>query len=245
MSCTGRVQQRFSTSKTGVEPVGVGLVGAEEAEVRVRRVLHERVAQPLAEATGGLGAERPGGSDVEGVVGEVGQVERHPDATPVGRGVGAHPAVAGGGHGRHLGDHAARRRRTAPRAGSCASTPRGSRGARGWCGPRSPAPGGPGRSPRSDLPVDDGRPGPPLRGAQHQRRPAPEGAPPALAGLALVLGDGVAGVVERGRQVAVHGRRGRRPPRTPGPSRGPPAGTADRLVGAATRAPSGRRSWRR
>ena len=44
----------------GPEPVGVGLVGAEEPEVPPRRVSREGVPEELAQATGGLGSGRAG-----------------------------------------------------------------------------------------------------------------------------------------------------------------------------------------
>jgi hypothetical protein len=58
------------------EPVGLGLVGSEDPEVAVRGVVAHHIPQEGAQHPGRLGHLRAGGVDLDGVVPEVGQLQR-------------------------------------------------------------------------------------------------------------------------------------------------------------------------
>ena len=129
------------------EPVRRRLVGAEEAEGL--RVPLDDVAEERPEHARRLArASSPGFGHVDGVVAEVGQHEVAQEHAAVRVRVRAHAAVALGRQRGELGHGAARRRRTAPPAGSCAATPRAGRGARRSRAPRRAAPGASARCPR-------------------------------------------------------------------------------------------------
>ena len=141
---------------TASEPVGRGLVRAEEPEVASRRcgVITSRRNVPSTRVASASVA--PGVGTVDRVVAEVGQLAgraaagrrwragwRSSAASPVGRERRAARAAA------------RRRRRTAPRAGSCASTPRAARRCSGlsrtsasgtWCERQVPSTGLPSTS---------------------------------------------------------------------------------------------------
>ena len=127
--------------------------------------------------------------------------------------VGAHPPRALRRERLQVAGQAARWRRTAPRAGSCASTARAGRGARVAAGlGQRDLVGAEGSLDREA--VDLFRPGPALRGAQHDHRPrrAGRGRPRrgvpgrGFAGIALDGRDVVQHLIERGRELLVDGR---------------------------------------
>ena len=145
------IRQRSSTSKTAPSRLRVGLVGAEEAEVRGRRGWRRRrrAAARRARRVDSV-RSRARALDRERVA-ATGRGRRAATQPPAAVGVGrrAHPLVARRAPARRAPRPAARRRRSAPRAGRSASTPPASPGARGSRGPGRAAPGGRGRCPRS------------------------------------------------------------------------------------------------
>ena len=95
----------FVTVEDVAEPVGFGLVRAEQPEVG--RVIPDHVAQPAAEHPGGLRGRRAGRGDVHGVPGEVGQPQVTQQQPAVGVRVRAHPPLAARGQRRQLRDQRA------------------------------------------------------------------------------------------------------------------------------------------
>ena len=132
----------------GAEPVGVGLVGAEEAEVRAARRWRSRRRAAARRAAGWIPRARRPARSTRSRRRRVREVERHQPAAAVGVRGRAHPLLAARAPARPARGRARPRRRSAPRAGSCASTPRASPGARGSRARARAAPGGRGRCPR-------------------------------------------------------------------------------------------------
>ena len=133
----------------GAEPVGLGLVRADQAEVAVLGVGRHDVAQPAAEHPGRLGQRRAG-------LGHLDRVGRGSRAAPAAR-VRRPPLACGfapirrspvGHAGQHLGAAGRRRRRRAPRAGRSASTPPAPPGGPRRRGRPTAAPGAPATCPR-------------------------------------------------------------------------------------------------
>ena len=86
------MEQRSLASKTGLQPVGGGLVGAEDPEVAGLRVHLHDVAQELRLHARGLRFHRARLRDLHRVLAEVGQAQVAQEEAPVGVGVGPHPA---------------------------------------------------------------------------------------------------------------------------------------------------------
>ena len=168
----------------------------------------DHVAQPGAEHPGGLGGDGAGVRHVDGVVAEVRQAQVAQQQSAVGVRVGAHPR---GRRGRR-GDDVRRgrpARRTAPRAGSCASTPRAAEvlGVRAHV--RRAGPGARARCPRpADRRPPSARSSPSGSAARSSARSVGRTSP-SLARPSLDLGDAVERLVQR----RGHLRGGRRPGR--------------------------------
>ena len=131
--------------KDGLEAVGVGLVGAEGAEVALGGVELVDVAHEFAEL-GHVAAPPPRpGRARHRVVAEVRHAQVLEELAAVGVRVRAHAPLACAAGGPECPAMARRWRRRAPRGGSCAATPRS-----GGCARWSPAvwaPGAPASSP--------------------------------------------------------------------------------------------------
>ncbi len=187
-----------------LQPVGAGLVGAEDAESL--RVVAGHVAEVGAKHLGGLREGRPGAGHLHRVVAEVGQHQVLEEQPAVGMRVGAHPPVALGGEALQLGDQGPVL--VEELVGVVALEPRLKHGEMVGVGlhlgqrhlVRSPGPLG-------GQPVDELRPGPPLGALEDDHRPC---GPGGVAGLARVLLDGGDlgdHRVERLRHQLVHLRR--------------------------------------
>ena len=183
------------------EPVGFGLVGPEQPEVR--RVGLDHVAQPGAEYPGGFGHARARAGDRHGVVGEVGQPQVAQEQAAVGVRVRAHPPLAARGQRRQLGYQRAagveellRVVRTHPRLelrqvlGISAR-----RGDRDLMRPPGPL---------HRQPVHHLGPGPPLRRLQDDGRPDGSGQVRVLPGPPLDGADLADRRVHGGRELLVH-----------------------------------------
>ena len=198
------------------EPVRVGLVGAEEAEVR-RRVARDRcraAARPSWRVDSrcsrpGLSARRPRSRSKSGSSSGTQQACRRWRA-------GSRPSAARprGASAAQLGDAGARARRRAPRAGSSASSSsmRECAGFVAHLGERHLV-----RAERAldRHAVDHLRAGPSLRRAQHDRGPArPRADPPRSRASRWIVADRVEARVERRRERLVHRAADRRPRRS-------------------------------
>ncbi len=168
---TGSCQSLPVTSRTAFSPVRLGLVRAEDPEIALRLVQPHHVAQHAAEHPGGLRHARAGHGDRQGIAAEVGQHQVAEQHAAVRVRAGAQPPVAG--------RHQAEQLLAGPALGVEQLT-----------GPVGPEPllelpqvrrVGPDFGQRHLVrppgalhrqAVHLGRPGPALRGAQHDHRPA-------------------------------------------------------------------------
>ena len=185
----------------GVEPVGRGLVGPEDAEVGV--VVADHADEPLAQDAGRLVDGRARTLHLDGALPPVGQAQRPLEQAAVGVRVGAHPP----GARRRLLAH--RLHRSAVVAEELVGGVRAQpllelravlvvlpgAGQRHLVGP-----------PRAldRLAVDLRRAGPALRRDEQDHRPRPALQVAVLAGRAPGLADHVVGLVERSGHLAVH-----------------------------------------
>jgi hypothetical protein len=153
------------------EPVRLGLVRPDQAEVAVRRVRRHHVAQPAAEHPGRLGERGSRGGHLHAVRPEVRQLQVPGQPPAVGVRVGAHPQVAGGQPGHDL---VARRPGPVEQLlGPVGAQPRLQRGELlgvGTDGRQRYLVGPPGTLDRQA--VEALRAGPALRRTQHDHRPA-------------------------------------------------------------------------
>ena len=92
------VPAALGSFKGPIQAVGFGLVGTEHAEVFGVGVEAEHVTDVAAQLGHVLGLHTAGNGDVHGVLAEVGQPQVPQQLAAVGMGVGAHAAVALGGH---------------------------------------------------------------------------------------------------------------------------------------------------
>ena len=190
---TGRVH--------AVEPVGRRFVRAEQPEALHVGLHHVR--QVVSEGAGGFTVHRARAGHLDGVVTEVGQVERPGQQTAVGVRVGPHPAVTCRGERRQFGHQLAVCTEEFLRA--VALHPRFElsemlrilRQIRQRHLMRPPAPFG-------GLAVDFLRPGPALGGPKHDHRPHRTAGEPFFTGPPLDAGDLGPHRFQRGRHLRVH-----------------------------------------